>query len=189
LEAGIAKAESLLGGIDVLVNLIGIMNRGVSVDELTDAEWDEVMTTNLSSITTLCRRAIPTLRRSDKAAIVNVSSGLGVRPLAASSVYSVSKAGVIALTKAIAFECAPKIRANSVAPGIVETAFLSGGTGHPPRDEAAPRSSLDAYRNSVPMKRLGQPTDIVGPILFLASPAACFINGQTIHVNGGGLMP
>ncbi|MDB5577038.1 MAG: NAD(P)-dependent oxidoreductase [Bradyrhizobium sp.] len=187
VTSALADADRLLGGIDVLVNLVGFANRKAGIEELSDDEWDNTIRGNLDSFSTVCRRAIPILRRSDAAAIVNIASGVGVRPLAGGSPYSVAKAGVIALTKAIALECAPRIRANSVAPGVVQTAFLMGGTHN--ASAGAQKPDLEAYKKTVPMQRFAEPIDIVGPILFLASPAAGFINGQTLHVNGGGLMP
>jgi 3-oxoacyl-[acyl-carrier protein] reductase len=187
VTSAMAEADRTLGGIDVLVNLVGFVNRRARIEELSDDEWNATIRGNLDSLTTICRRAIPILQRSDAAAIVNVSSGTGVRPLAGGSAYAVAKAGVIALTKSVALECAPRIRANAVAPGVVQTAFLTGGTHN--ADSGAPMPDLEAYKKTVPMQRLGEPSDIVGPILFLASPAAGFINGQTLHVNGGGLMP
>lgn len=185
VDAALVQAEQALGGLDVLVNLVGFANRRARIEELSDDEWSSTIRGNLDSCAAVCRRAIPILRRSDQAAIVNVSSGTGVRPLPGGSAYAVAKAGVIALTKAIALECAPQIRANVVAPGVVQTAFLTGGTG---RAETS-MPDLEAYTRTVPMGRVAEPDDIVGPILFLASPAAGFINGHTLHINGGGLMP
>ncbi|HEY3653767.1 MAG TPA: SDR family NAD(P)-dependent oxidoreductase [Steroidobacteraceae bacterium] len=187
VTSALAEADRTLGGIDVLINLVGFVNRRARIEELSDDEWNTTIRGNLDSLTTICRRAIPIMQRSDAAAIVNVSSGTGVRPLAGGAAYAIAKAGVIALTKSVALECAPKIRANAVAPGIVQTAFLTGGTHN--ADSGAPMPDLEAYKKTVPMQRLAEPIDIVGPILFLASPAAGFINGQTLHVNGGGLMP
>ena len=190
IESGLAEADRTFSGIDVLINLVGFAHRRARIEDLSDDEWNDTMRGNLDSFTTVCRRAIPILQRSESAAIVNVSSGVGVRPLPGGSAYSIAKAGVIALTKAIALECAPRIRANSVAPGVVQTAFLTGGTGREPTHRTdAPKPDLETYRKGVPMKRLAEAADIVGPILFLASPAAGFINGQTLHINGGGLMP
>jgi 3-oxoacyl-[acyl-carrier protein] reductase len=187
VTSALAEADRTLGGIDVLVNLVGFANRKARIEELSDDEWDTTIRGNLDSLATICRRAIPIMQRLDAAAIVNVASGVGIRPLAGASPYSVAKAGVIALTKAIALECAPRIRANAVAPGVVQTAFLTGGTHN--ANSGAPKPDLEAYKKTVPMQRFAEPIDIVGPILFLASPAAGFINGQTLHVNGGGLMP
>ncbi len=102
--------------------------------------------------------------------------------------YGVAKAGVIALTKLVAAEEAPLIRANAVAPAAVDTAFLRGGTAHgAPGQEM--RLDLDAYLRTVPLARLATPEDVVGPILFLLSPAARYVTGQTLHINGGSLMP
>jgi 3-oxoacyl-[acyl-carrier protein] reductase len=190
IDLAFAEADRELGGIDVLVNLVGFMNRRTRIEDLSSDEWSTMIRGNLESFAAVCRCVIPIMQRTNGGAIVNVSSGMGVRPLAESSAYSVAKAGVIALTKAVALECAPQIRANAIAPGVVQTAFLTGGTGRGPAGgPTASQPNLDAYTKTVPMKRIADAADIVGPILFLASPAAGFINGQTLHVNGGSLMP
>jgi 3-oxoacyl-[acyl-carrier protein] reductase len=90
---------------------------------------------------------------------------------------------VIALGKALATECAPRIRVNVVSPGVFDTAFLQGGTGREARKSAS--INKDSYHQIVPLKRLGYPTEMAGPILFLAGPAASYITGQVLHVNGG----
>ena len=100
--------------------------------------------------------------------------------------YGASKAGLIALTKSIAVENAPDIRANVVAPGAVATAFLRGGTG---RAEASVRLDVDAYARALPLGRIAEPSDVVGPILFLCGPGAAYMTGQVLWVNGGGLTP
>ena len=104
--------------------------------------------------------------------------------------YSVAKAGIIQLTRLLAQENAPTVRVNAVAPGAVDTAFLRGGTGRGGDDGAIERH-VDpvAYVKSVPLGRLGVAEDIVGPILFLLGSGARYVTGQTLHVNGGGLMP
>lgn len=190
VRAGFAEVEAAFGGrLDGLVNLVGFANRHVSFDQLSSAEWDEVLNGNLRSAWLSCRAALPMLQRS-RGAIVNVASGLAVRPMAGFASYAAAKAGLIALTKTIALEAAPRVRANVVAPGAVETAFHTGGTGRPqdPPD-APPRLDREAYSRMVPLGRIATPEDIVGPVLFLLGPTAAFITGQTLHVNGGGLMP
>lgn len=185
VEATIAAAAEALGGLDGLVNLPGFANRLAPLDDLTPQEWSDTLAGNLGAIHLICRSALPHLRRSPAGAIVNMSSGQGVRPLPRFSAYSAAKAGVISLTRSLAAEH-PPVRANAVAPGAVETAFFTGGTGRAPQQNSF---DLEAYARTVPLGRAARPEDIVGPVLFLLGPAAGFVNGQVLHVNGGGLMP
>ena len=118
--------------------------------------------------------------------MVFVSSGLAQRVTPGYGGYAAAKAGLIAMTKALAAENAPAIRANCVAPGAVETAFLSGGTGRPARDAQMDRT---AYLRTIPLARIATPEDVVGPILFLLGAASGYMTGQVLYVNGGGLTP
>lgn len=90
------------------------------------------------------------------------------------------------LARLLAAECAPHVRVNAVAPGAVETPFLTGGTG---REQRATNFDREAYLRTVPLARMASPDDVVGPILFLLGPTASYLTGQTLHVNGGLLMP
>lgn len=111
------------------------------------------------------------------------------------SAYAAAKGGLVSLTKSLAIENAPRVRANLVAPSAIETSFLAGGDGQ--RGEAAAREGGDAwfrsakaqYLSTIPLERIARPEDVIGPALFLASPAASFITGQVIHVNGGRVTP
>ena len=185
VEAAVAGAAAALGGIDGLVNLPGFANRLAPLDDLSPQEWADTLAGNLGAIHMICRAALTFLRLSTAGAIVNMSSGQGVRPLPRFSAYGAAKAGVISLTRSLAAEH-PPVRANAVAPGAVETAFFTGGTGRDPQQNSF---DIDAYARTVPLGRAARPEDIVGPVLFLLGPAAGFVNGQVLHVNGGGLMP
>lgn len=193
-DAGaVARAfEALAGGVealDGLVNLVGFAREKVPVAAMPDALWHEVVDGNLHATLYLCRAALPLLRRGRGAAIVNIASGLAVKPAPGYGPYSVSKAGVLALTRLLAQEEAPRVRANAIAPSAVDTAFLRGGTGRGGDEaEAVARLDVAAYLQSIPLGRMAEAADIVGPILFLLSPAAAYITGQTLHVNGGMLM-
>ena len=90
------------------------------------------------------------------------------------------------LTKSIAVENAPLVRANVVAPGAVDTEFLRGGTG---RGEAGPRLDVSAYAKTIPMGRIATPEDVAGPILFLCGPGSAYMTGQVLWINGGALTP
>jgi 3-oxoacyl-[acyl-carrier protein] reductase len=189
-EAQVRKAFEALedewGGLDALVNLAGFTMEKAPVGGTKRATWDAVMDGNLTAAFLCCQAALPLLREGHDAAIVNMSSGLAVKPAPGYGPYSVAKAGVLALTRLLAAENAPAIRVNAIAPAAVDTAFLKGGTGRGGDDATAPaRLDLDAYLKTVPLARLAQPEDVTGPILFLLSPAAAYVTGQTLHVNGG----
>jgi len=199
-EASVGAAFQAIGrfwdAIDALVFLVGFMTvppRPIS--DLDSREWDEVVAGNLRSAYLANRAALPMLRAVGTAAIVNVGSSLAYNPLRGVSAYASAKAGLVALTKSVAIENAPHIRANLVAPSAIDTRFLAGGGGQ--RGEEAERAGADtwfrdlsdAYVPTIPMKRIAQPEDIIGPILFLAGPSASFITGQVIHVNGGRITP
>jgi len=178
-----AEIAAQWGRVDCLVNLVGFTKEQVTVEDMAPEEWDEIINGTLRSAYLIARHAFPLLRRSAAAAIVNTSSTFGVAvPVAGYAPYAVAKAGIINLTRALATEGAPAIRANAIAPGLVDTAFLRGGTG---RAEKTSRINRDAVIAGTPLKRIGQPADMVGPILFLLGPAAGFITAQTVHVNGG----
>ena len=195
VEAAFARVGRAFNGrLDGLVNLAGFPNRHVSFHELSLAEWQATVDGSLKTTYLCCRAAVPLLKASAAAggapAIVNTASGLSARPLPGLSAYSASKAGVANFTKTLVHELAPNIRANTLAPGVVRTAFHTGGTGRPADSpNANPRVDFENYARLVPLGRVAEPADMVGPILFLLGPASGWVNGQVLHVNGGGLMP
>ena len=173
-------------GFDGFVNLVGFAADRVPIDRLPIAEWQRVVDGNLGSSYLLNRAAVPRLARRGGGSVVNVASGLATRVLPGFGPYSASKAGLIALTKAVAVENAPAIRANAVAPAAVDTDFLVGGTG---RERTESHLDREGYMKMIPMRRLGVPADVVGPILFLLGPASAYMTGQTLYINGGALTP
>jgi len=195
VEAAFGRVARAFGGrLDGLVNLAGFPNRHVPFNELSLAEWQETVDGSLKTTYLCCRAALPLLKASAAAggapAIVNTASGLAARPLPGLSAYSASKAGVANFTKTLVHELAPQVRVNTLAPGVVRTAFHAGGTGRPSdAPNANPRVNLENYARLAPLGRVAEPADMVGPILFLLGPASGWVNGQVLHVNGGGLMP
>lgn len=178
------------GGLDVMVNLCGFTNEWEAVEEMSSATWDEITNGNLRSVFLCARAALPLLRTSPNAALINTASGLAFKGLAGTSPYGAAKAGVIALSKSLANENAPDIRVNVIAPGAVDTAFLRGGTSRTGDDDSHDTHiDTNRYADATPLKRLAVADDVVAPILFLSGDAARFITGQVIHVNGGGFMP
>ena len=188
-ESEIADAFALLqaswGGLDIMVFVTGIaIIPPQRIDDLPVAKWDSLLSVNLRSAFLCARAAIP-MMKPQGGSIVTISSSLAFNPNRGFGAYVASKGGLVSLTKAIAAENGPTIRANIVAPSAVDTPFLAGGTG----SDAWFKADLDRYISAIPMQRLAGPEDVVGPILFLAGPGARYITGQTIHVNGGRITP
>lgn len=193
-ESGVAAAFAALRArreaLDGLVNLVGFMTGRTPVADMTGAEWDELIAGNLRSAFLVARAGLGLLRAGRAPALVNVASGLATRVMPGYAGYASAKAGMIAMTKAIALEEAPVVRANCVAPGAVDTPFLTGGTGRAPKSDGNPtRLDSAAYVKSIPLARMAVAEDVVGPILFLLGGASRYVTGQTLYVNGGGFMP
>lgn len=160
--------------------------------EVTLPEWNALMSVNLTSAYLLSRGLLPLLRASASASIVTVASSLGYQVMPGMGAYAASKGGLVSLTKALAMECAPQVRVNAVAPGAVETDFLAGGTGREAEAKGG-RAWFDAmadkYVSTIPLGRVAQPSDVTGPIFFLAGAGAAYMTGQVLHLNGGRLTP
>jgi 3-oxoacyl-[acyl-carrier protein] reductase len=188
VDAAMAQAANELGGIDACVNLVGYMSEHKALQQTATEVWQDVMRGNLDAAFYISRAALPHLQRSERGSLLHVASGLGgwARPMFGA--YGPAKAGMILMVRELALENAPKVRVNAVAPGAVDTAFLRGGTGR--SDESAP-PNLDpnTYGKVVPLGRMAVPQDVSDPILFLISPAAAYITGQTLQINGGTYMP
>ncbi|WP_421708364.1 SDR family NAD(P)-dependent oxidoreductase [Algihabitans sp.] len=178
----VKAAADTLGGLDLLINNAGTMLGRMPAAEMTAGHYDAVTDLNARSVVLLSTAAIPFLRDSSAASIVNtvsISARTGGSP--GSSIYSAAKAFVTTHTRALARELAPDgIRVNAVSPGTIMTDFH--------RRYSSPEK-LEATAAAIPMKRLGTAADCVGSYLFLASPEASgYITGQVIEVNGGQLM-
>jgi 3-oxoacyl-[acyl-carrier protein] reductase len=175
-EAMVADVIKTFGGVDVLVN-----NAGVSRDNLllrmTEAQWDEVMQTNLKSVFNMTKQVIRPMMKARSGSIINMSSIVGVKGNAGQSSYAASKAGIIGFTKSIAQELGSRnIRCNAIAPGFVETDM----THYLKEGDAA-----SSYMASIPLGRFGQGADIANVAVFLASDMSAYVTGQVISVCGG----
>ncbi|MFC3172735.1 SDR family NAD(P)-dependent oxidoreductase [Novosphingobium bradum] len=174
VDAAMATAEAALGGIDGLVNAAGILRQG-GIAGQTLAQWDEVLAVNLTGTMLVCRAALPALHRAGGGTIVNFASIAGLRPMADNLAYAVSKAAVIQLTKCIAMEQGPAIRANALCPGLVET----------PMTGVLPEAALERLAASAIQHRLGKPAEIAQAVLYLTSAQSSFVHGTAMAVDGG----
>jgi len=182
-------ADAWGGGLDVIGFVTGIaIIPPVKIDELSVAQWDRLLDVNLRSAF-LCARVVLPMMKPHGGSIVTISSSLAFNPNRGFGAYVASKGGLVSLTKAIAAENGPIVRANVVAPSAVDTPFLAGGSGLKGSSDAWFKADLDRYVSAIPLQRLAVPEDVVGPILFLAGPGARYITGQTLHVNGGRITP
>ena len=163
------------GRIDVLIN-----NAGITADTLmmrmTDEQFDNVLNTNLRATFQLCRAAIIPMMKQRCGRIINMASIIGAVGGAGQANYAASKGGLIAMTKSIAAEVASRgITANAIAPGFIKT----------PMTDVLPEELKKKYLEQIPAGRFGEPIDVANACVFLASDESAYINGQTIHVNGG----
>jgi 3-oxoacyl-[acyl-carrier protein] reductase len=169
--------------LDGFVNLAGFFKGWEPIRDLPVEVFDEVIAGNLRNHYLCARAALPLLHaRGGGAALVSVASTMAADVVKHYAHYGAAKAGIVALVKGMARENAPAVRVNAVAPGLTNTAFLVGGTGRDKVFEGIPEA---VYAKRVPMKRMAQPQDMTGPILFLLGPASAFVNGETLIVDGG----
>ncbi len=175
VEALVPTAEAALGSVDILVN-----NAGVTRDNLfmrmKDAEWDSVLTIDLSAAFRLSRAALRGMMKRRYGRIINISSIVGVKGNPGQSNYAAAKAGLIGMSKSLAAEVASRgITVNCIAPGFIAS----------PMTDSLSEKQRDSILASVPMGRLGEGSDIGFAVVYLASAEASYVTGQTLHVNGG----
>ena len=174
----VERALTDFGRLDVLVNAAGTLMRTPAVAEVTERDWDLMMSTNLKGPFLCIRAAVPTMIQNGGGAIVNISSMAGVQGASASVPYSIAKAGLIHLTTVTANQYTSLgIRINCIAPGPVDTPQSRGGT-----QSAEALAELGELH---PMGRIGQPEEIASVIVFLASSEASYMSGHTLIVDGG----
>ncbi len=166
------------GKIDVLLNCAGVWIPGETLIECSEQNWDAVIDTNLKGTYLCCQAVGVGMIERKSGCIINMSSEVGVTPGPGGGAYSVSKAGIIMLTRQLALELAPyHVRANAIAPGIVKTDFNAAFWRDPKVEKQT--SAM------VPLGRLAEPEDIAESALFLASDGAAYITGEVICINGG----
>lgn len=171
-----AAVEQALGPVEILINNAGVGLRRLVV-ETSDGDWEKLIAVNLSGAFYCCRQALPGMTRRRSGRIINITSVFGLTGAAYEAAYAAAKGGLIAFTKSLAREVGSAgITVNAVAPGPVETGML--------REELTPEE-LATLARAVPSGRLGKPEEIAAACVFLASPAASFINGQVLCLDGG----
>jgi 3-oxoacyl-[acyl-carrier protein] reductase len=177
-EAADAAVQGVLGAwdtLDVLVNNAGVTRDGLML-RLGEADWDAVLDTNLKSVFNFSKAAYRPMMRQRAGAIINMSSVVGVTGNPGQTNYAASKAGIIGFSKSLAKELGRRnVTVNVVAPGYVETDMTA--------DLA--EAAQEAMLNAVPLGRPATPEDVAQAVLFLASPAATYITGHVLHVDGG----
>lgn len=181
VRLAVEQAEAALGPIGILVNNSGVAPADSALD-VDEATWDRVMDTNLKGAWIMAQEAARHMIRAETGgSIVNIASVLSIRVQKGTAPYAVSKAGVLQMTKALAIEWARYgIRVNAIAPGYIETdisrAFMQSDAGQ-------------RMVKSIPQRRFGQPEDLDGALLFLASDASAYVTGILIPVDGGHTLP
>ncbi len=171
----VEKTAAELGGLDIVVNNAGIARDGLLV-RMSDADWDDVIATNLTGSFSVIRAAARVMMKARRGSIVNVSSVIGLMGNAGQANYAAAKAGVIGLTKSVARELASRnVRCNAIAPGFIETDMTAVLT-EPVRTAAM---------EQVAMRRFGSVEDVAAVVAFLASDDAAYVTGQVLAVDGG----
>lgn len=174
-EKVLADVAAKYGAVTVLVNNAGITRDGLAM-RMKDEQWQEVIDTNLTPAFRLSRLVMRGMMKARGSRIINIVSVVGSMGNAGQANYAAAKAGVAGLTRALARELASRnITVNAVAPGFIETDMT----------KALPEDHRQALLAQIPLARLGHTDDIANAVLFLASPAASYITGVTLHVNGG----
>ncbi|MBB3998559.1 3-oxoacyl-[acyl-carrier-protein] reductase [Aureimonas pseudogalii] len=168
-------ADAGLGGVDILVNNAGITKDGLFV-RMSDEDWDRVIEVDLTATFRLTRGLTHQMMRRRYGRIVNITSIVGVTGNPGQTNYCAAKAGMIGFSKSLAQEIASRnVTVNCIAPGFISSAMT----------EKLNDKQKDAIMGAIPMKRMGDASEIASAALFLASEEAGYVTGQTIHVNGG----
>jgi len=169
------QAAEAMGSVDVLVNNAGITRDNIFM-RMSDDEWASVLEVNLTSTMRLCKGVIRGMMKARWGRIVNISSVVGATGNPGQANYAASKAGMVGMSKSIAYEVASRgITVNCVAPGFITTAMTEKLTD----DQKA------GILTQVPAGRMGDADEIAAAVLYLSSPEAAYVTGTTLHVNGG----
>lgn len=180
----IAETEKHFGGLDILFNNAGIgysassRHKMANIVETPEDAWDAIMAINLKSVGMGCKHAIPALVRRGGGSIINNASINALAGVSGADAYTASKGGIVALTRVLAVDWGAKnIRVNCICPGPVATPMIAGMLKDP--------SFQDAMQKAVPLERVASPEEIAAVAVFLATPAAAYVNGAIVPVDGG----
>jgi len=175
VEAALEQVSKVLGAPTILVNSAGITRDNLLV-RMKDAEWETVIDTNLTSVYRMSKACLRAMMKARRGRIINIASVVGASGNAGQTNYAAAKAGMVGFTKSLAREVgAREITVNCVAPGFIDTDMT----------RALDDTQRERLLASIPLGRLGTPEEVAGVVAFLASPAASYITGETVHVNGG----
>ena len=178
VESMVAAVTAGLGPIDVVVNNAGFQMAGRLVD-LTLEQWRHTIDVDLNGVFIVCRHVLPGMLERGHGVIINMASQLAFKGAHHFVSYSAAKAGVVGLTRALAREVGPVVRVNAIAPGPIDTPFIA--------PDKTPEWIAERTGDLV-VRRLGEPAEIAPAVVFLAGPGASLMHGQTLHLNGGGVM-
>lgn len=174
-EALIGEVEKRFGAVGILVNNAGITRDNLAM-RMKDDEWDAVIDTNLKAVFRMSRLVMRGMMKARSGRIINITSVVGSAGNPGQANYAAAKAGVAGMSRALARELGSRnITVNCVAPGFIDTDMT----------RALPDAARDALLGSIALGRLGRPEEIAAAVAFLASPAAAYVTGTTLHVNGG----
>jgi 3-oxoacyl-[acyl-carrier protein] reductase len=175
VEALPKQAIAAMGSVDILVNNAGITKDNLFM-RMKDEEWQSVLDVNLTSTMRLCRGVVRGMMKARWGRIINISSVVGSTGNPGQANYAASKAGMVGMTKSLAYEIANRgITVNAVAPGFIATAMT----------EKLNEAQKEAILSQIPAARMGDSKEIAAAVLYLASPEAAYVTGTTLHVNGG----
>ena len=175
MDALVAQIEKEHAGVAILVNNAGVTKDNLAL-RMKDADWDEVMETNLRAVFRLSRAVMRGMMKARWGRIINVTSVVGASGNAGQANYAAAKAGVVGMTKSLARELGSRnITVNCVAPGFIDTDMT----------RALAQEQRTALLAQIPLGRLGEAADIAAAVAYLASPAAGYVTGTVLHVNGG----
>ena len=179
VSAMVEQITGAWGGLDIVVCNAGIWVDG-GLESMTDADWARMINVNLTGAFNVCRAAAPALKRRPGSSICLIASTAGQRGEAGHSHYAASKGGLIAFTRSLAVELAPAVRVNAVSPGWIRTDMTA--------DSLRPDRIDESLKEPIPLGRPGEPRDVAGPVVFLASDLARHITGAVLNVNGGSVL-
>jgi 3-oxoacyl-[acyl-carrier protein] reductase len=176
VRAAVAEAEAGLGGFSILVNNAGI-NKPTDFDQITDDDWDEILTVNLKGPFICAQECLPVLKKAEGASIINIGSVSGQYGGPRTAHYAASKAGLISLGQVIArFGAGDGVRCNTLAAGLIDSAMATAGLQSGAVAQAA---------QSIVLKRMGAPSEVADAAVYLASDNSSYVTAQTLNVNGG----